>query len=69
MKPWTHGVYAYQYHHCRCEVCKQAKVEDSRAYYERRKAREADAAGWTGHTWPELVAAELTRREHLRGAG
>jgi len=36
---YAHGVNAYNHHKCRCDICKAAKAEHSRAYYQANKEK------------------------------
>jgi hypothetical protein len=67
----THGLSAYTYRHCRCDICRAAKAASNQAFQRQRRARiQAERrAAWeaqhrsAGGTWPELVAAALERME------
>ena len=57
---------------CRCDDCGEAKRAYERGYKARWRLRSRHP--WTdppasGHTWPELVAAELERQERENVAG
>ena len=72
---WTHNRNCYVNHRCRCPVCKEDYGRYRREWKRRRPAptEAARASGpplpaptrYPDHyaTWPELVAAELWRRE------
>ena len=68
---WTHGLTGYTNHHCRCDVCRTAMSTYQHDYRVRREHREhpppPPSSPSDGHTWPELVAAELDRLEQEQG--